>query len=184
MDSANISWTEAHEAQWEVAIRRLVSLIDSWDGEAHICKLLHARTDFRGKAQILVDIFFNRAPQTLAKRVNSLGRLTNLLAAQGKRFPFEENNFYELLKLEQDRGAPVSRLKGYFEAVTFARFALNVEDLQCILDSRRCLGAASSTKLTTPNQADPFTVKQLLQIHKELEMWLTAFLYVRQIKVV
>lgn len=123
MDSADISWTQARKAQWEVAIRRWVSLIDSWDGEAHIWKLLHARTDFRRKAQILAGIFFNKAPQTLAKRVNSLGRLTNLLAAQGKRFPCEENDFYELLKLEQDRG----------------------------------------------NQADPFTVKQLLQIHKELE---------------
>lgn len=86
-----------------------------------------------------------------------------------KKFPCDEPVFYELLKREADRAAPVSRLKGYYEAITFARFVLNVEGLQDIIDSRRCLGAASSSNLVTPHQADPFTVKQLLQIHKELE---------------
>ncbi len=168
-DSVELSWKEEREAKWEVAVRRWVSLIDSWTGDAHICQLLRGQSDFRGKAQILVDIFFNKAPQTLLKRVNSLGRLANLLTSMGKSFPCSEQEFYDMLKYESDRAAPVSRLKGYYEAITFVRFVLNVEELQCILDSRRCLGAASSTVLSTPNQSDPFTVKQLLQIHRELE---------------
>lgn len=51
-DSVECSWMEEREAKWEVAIRGWVSLIDSWQGDTHICKLLHEKSDFRGKAQI------------------------------------------------------------------------------------------------------------------------------------
>ncbi len=87
----------------------------------------------------------------------------------GRSFPCDEDDFYNFLKAEAREQAPASRLKAYYEAITFARHVLNVEPLQEILDSRRCLGAASTRELTVPNQSLPFTVKQLLAIHHELE---------------
>lgn len=168
-DTTEQSWQEEREAKWEISIRRWVALIDSWNDTSKIASLIQGKTEFVDKAQILVDVFFNKSPQTLAKRVNSLGRITNHFLGLGKSFPCDECEFYNFLKLEASRMAPVSRLKGYYEAITFARHVLNVESLQDILDSRRCLGAASTSVIRFPNQAKPFTVKQLLQIHHELE---------------
>ena len=168
-DTPEQTWQEERDAKWETSIRRWVSLIDSWNGSSRIAKLIQDKSDFRDKAQILVDIFFNKAPQTLAKRVNSLGRITNYMLMNGRSFPCDEDDFYNFVKSEARDQAPVSRLKAYYEAITFARHVLNVESLQEILDSRRCLGAASTRELTVPNQSLPFTVKQLLAIHHELE---------------
>ena len=168
-DTPEQTWQEERDAKWETAIRRWVSLIDSWNDSSRISKLIQDKSEFRDKAQILVDIFFNKAPQTLAKRVNSLGRITNYMLMNGRSFPCNEDEFYNFLKSEAREHAPVSRLKAYYEAITFARHVLNVESLQDVLDSRRCLGAASSKELTVPNQSLPFTVKQLLAIHHELE---------------
>ncbi len=155
-------------AKWETSIRRWVS-IDSWNEFSYVSKLIQDKKEFREKAQILADIFFNKAPQTLAKRVNSLGRITNCMLKNGLSFPCTEDGSYNFLKAESREHAPASRLKGLYEAITFARHVLNVEPLQTILDSRRCLGAASTRELVVPNQSKPFTVKQLKTIHHELE---------------
>ena len=59
------SWQEGGEAEWK-----------QWKSDVQILNLLQEQTEFRGTAQILADIFFNKAPQTLAKRVNSSRRIT------------------------------------------------------------------------------------------------------------
>jgi hypothetical protein len=136
---------------------------------------LQSKESFTEKAQILVDVFFNKAPQTLMKRVNSISKVCGQLASQGIDFPCSESEFYEFLKTEAQKGAPASRLKAFFEAVVFARHTLGVGALQTLVDSRRCLGAASQTKLGCPRQASPFTVAQLRRLHKVLrdgtELW-------------
>ena len=170
------SWQEERDALWEIAIRRWVAVLDECDaGDTLLLHTLHARTSFTEKAQILVDVFFNKAPQTLIKRVNSLSRLCNSLSKTGLRFPCDEDEFYKYLKAESQKGAPSSRLKACFEAVVFARHVLGIESLQSLITSRRCLGAASQQGPTCPTQASPFTVVQIRRFHEVLregtEMW-------------
>ena len=80
-------------------------------------------------------------------------------------FPCSEDQFYALLRAEVDAKAPASRLKAYFEALVFCRYVLGVAELHKVVESRRCLGAASSRALTCPRQ-DPFTVEQLKRFHE------------------
>ena len=170
------SWREEREAVWETAVRRWVALTDDWvtDCSALITALHHCST-FKEKAQILVDVFYNKAPQTLMKRVNSLQKMCSALKEEKIRFPCSEEQFYSFLKQESARGAPASRLKSFFEALVFVRYLLGVESLQALTESRRCTGAAFSRSLSCPRQADPFTVTQLKIFHTVLreseEIW-------------
>ena len=119
-DVSEKSWQEERDAIWEMAIRRWVALLSSWDPDSAM--LVHAvqqQESFKDKAQILVDVFFNKAPQTLMKRVNSLSKLCGTLAEQGTQFPCDEDTFYKFIKHESQRGAPSSRLKAFFESVVF-----------------------------------------------------------------
>eukprot|EP00435_Cladocopium_sp_Y103_P071235 s724_g37.t1 len=170
------TWKEEREAKWEIAIRRWVALLDQWSIEGSLLlKAIHECNTFTEKAQILVDVFFNKAPQTLLKRANSLHRVCAVLQVQGMQFPCSESQFYAFLKSESEQGAKASRLKACFEAVVFARFVLGIEILQQVVSSRRCLGAASHSGLGCPRQADSFTVKQLTVLHSVLrddeELW-------------
>ena len=175
-DVSEKSWQEERDAIWEMAIRRWVALLSSWDPDSAM--LVHAvqqQESFKDKAQILVDVFFNKAPQTLMKRVNSLSKLCGTLAEQGTQFPCDEDTFYKFIKHESQRGAPSSRLKAFFESVVFSRHVLGIECLQRLIDSRRCLGAVSQKSLTCPRQATPFSVPQLRRLHEVLrdgdEIW-------------
>ena len=109
------------------------------------------------------------------KRVNSLSRLCNSLTVKGLHFPCSEDEFYQYLKLESQNGAPSSRLKACFEAVVFARHVLGMDALQSLVNSRRCLGAASQQGPTCPRQASPCTVVQMKKLHDILregqEIW-------------
>ena len=170
------TWKEEREAKWEVAIRRWIALLETWRADAsQLVLAVQTQDTFQKKAQILVDIFFNKAPQTILKRAKSLAKLCGLLQQQGITFPCTEEQFYMFLRNEISAKAPSSRLKAYFEALVFSRYVLGVEDLQRVVDSRRCLGASSSNALTCPKQADPFTVEQLCRFHEILksgaELW-------------
>ena len=175
-DITEKSWQEEREALWETAIRRWVALIDSWRADGNqLLVAVQGQLTFKGKAQIMVDVFFNKAPQTLIKRINSASKLCGALTEQGSSFPCSETEFYEFLKFESQRGAPSARLKAFFEAIVFIRHVLGVETLQQIVDSRRCLGAVSQKSFSCPRQASPFTVAQLKRLHEVLregeELW-------------
>ena len=170
------SWQEEREAMWETSVRRWVALTDTWVPESsNLIAALHNCKTFKEKAQILVDVFYNKSPQTLMKRVNSLQRLCTALQEDGIRFPCGEEPFYNFLKQETAKGAPASRLKSFFEALVFVRYVLGVEALQALTESRRCTGAAFTRSLNCPKQAEPFTVKQLQVFHAVLreseEIW-------------
>ena len=170
------TWQEEREAVWETAVRRWVVLLDQWDaGDNHLLLTLQGKTTFVEKAQILVDVFFNKAPQTLMKRVNSLVKLCSTLRSMEVSFPCTEDQFYSFLKNEIHLKAPASRLKAFFEAIVFSRYVLGIEALQNIVNSRRCLGASLKSVLTCPRQAMPFTVVQLRRFHEILrsgeELW-------------
>jgi len=170
------TWQEEREAVWETAVRRWVVLLDQWNAsDTPLLLTLQSKTTFVEKAQILVDVFFNKAPQTLMKRVNSLVKLCSTLRGLGVAFPCTEEQFYLFLKGEINLKAPASRLKAFFEAIVFSRYVLGVEVLQNIVSSRRCLGASLKSALTCPRQAMPFTVVQLRRFHEILregeELW-------------
>ena len=170
------SWKEEREALWETSVRRWIALTDTWTpGCSRLVDALHGCPTFKEKAQILVDVFYNKAPQTLIKRVNSLQRFCKALQEEGAKFPCNEEQFYSFLKQESAKGAPTSRLKSCFEALVFVKFILGVESLHELTESRRCAGAAFSKQLSCPRQANPFTVKQLQVFHQVLreseEVW-------------
>ena len=170
------SWQEERDALWEIAIRRWVAVLDACHAEdSLLIQSLQAQKSLSGKAQILVDVFFNKAPQTLMKRVNSLSRVCTGVSMLGHSFPCNEEVFYQFMKAESSHGAPASRLKACFEAVVFARHVLGMESLQQLISSRRCLGAASQQGPKCPRQASPFTVQQLRKFHEVLrdgvELW-------------
>ena len=77
-------------------------------------------------------------------------------------------NFTSSWKSESENGAPSWRLKACFEAVVFARHVLGMDSLQTLVNSRRCLRAASRQGPTCPRQASPFTVVQLKRLHEVL----------------
>ena len=175
-DISEKSWQEERDALWEMAIRRWVAMLDSWHPESSLLvQAVQQQESFKDKAQILVDVFYNKAPQTLIKRVNSISKLCGALAEQGTQFPCDEDAFYNFLKFESQRGAPASRLKAFFESVVFSRHVLGIEKLQTLIDSRRCLGAVSQKSLACPRQATPFSVLQLRKFHEVLrdgdEIW-------------
>ena len=92
-------------------------MTDTWTpGCSRLVDALHGCHTFKEKAQILVDVFYNKAPQTLIKRVNSLQKFCKALQEDGVKFPCSEEQFYSYLKQESAEGAPTSRLKSVFEA--------------------------------------------------------------------
>ena len=150
-DVPECSWQEEREACWETGIRRWVALLDQWNaGDSTLLQAIHSKQTFSDKAQILVDVFFNKAPQTLIKRANSLGCVCGALRADGIAFPCSEDEFYTFLKKQAGSGAPASRLKAIFEAAVFARHVLGLDELQAIVSSRRCLGATAQNVLRGP----------------------------------
>ena len=170
------TWREEREATWEIAIRRWILLLEQWETrDVPLLEALHSKSSFVERTQILVDVFYNKAPQTLLKRVNSLAKLCRTLQAQGIGFPCAEEQFYFFLKHETELKAPASRLKAFFESIVFSRHVLGVEPLQAIVTSRRCLGASSNFSLGCSKQAEPFSVMQLQRLHEVLrdgpELW-------------
>lgn len=170
------SGREEREAVWETPVRRWVALTDDWLPDCSaLDTTLHNCSTLKEKAQILVDFFYNKAPQILRKGVISLQRICSALKEEKILFPCNEEQFYGVLKQESARGAPASRLKSFSEALVFARDILGVESLQLLTESRRCTGAAFGRSLNCPRQADPSTVTQLQVFHIVLreseEIW-------------
>ena len=163
------SWQEERDALHDRAIRRWVHLLEAWDGEVKIVSCLNKCGTFKERAQILVDIFYNKAPSTLMKRCRGLARITNYFVDRGMPFPCSEDQFYSYLNVERNNNSPPSRLKGIFEALVFSRHVLGVVEFQHLIDSRRCLGACGNDPFHIVKQASPLTVKQLVRLHSVLE---------------
>ena len=87
---SDLSWREQREAQWEKAIRRWRVSTLTWNPDVRIVAELLRKEEFKSQAQILVDIFFNKALSTLLKQCNSLARLVNHLNKAGGCFPCTE----------------------------------------------------------------------------------------------
>eukprot|EP00435_Cladocopium_sp_Y103_P000018 s3918_g1.t1 len=159
------SWREHRDSMWEVAIRRWHSSAMTWKGDDCFIHMVQSKQDFRGQCQIIVDILHHKAPATLLKRCNSLSRLVNDLHANGLDFPCSESELYDHMCRQRSAGAPSSRLKSLLEAVTFVRHVFGCDSLDFCTKSRRCMGAASSSRVETVKQAPPLTVEHLRCVH-------------------
>ena len=163
------SWQEERDALHDRAIRRWVHLLEAWDGDVKVVSCLSESETFKEKAQILVDIFYNKAPSTLMKRCRGLARITNYFVDRGMTFPCSEDQFYSYLNVERNNNSPPSRLKGIFEALVFSRHVLGVVEFQHLIDSRRCLGACGNDHGRIIKQAIALTVRQVAKLHSILE---------------
>ena len=175
-DIPGCSWQEELGAMLETSVRSWVALTDTWLPESStLIAVSHNCKTFKEKARILVDVFYNKSPQALMKRVNRCQRLCTALQVDGIRFPCGEEQVYNFLKQETVRGAPSSTLKSFFEALVFVRNVFSVDALQALTGSRRCTSAAFTRSLNCPKQAEHFTVKQLQVFHAVLreseEIW-------------
>lgn len=163
------SWQEQRDSTWETAIRRWHSSIMSWSGDDAIIGLIQGKSDFKAQCQIVVDVLYNKAPSTLLKRCNSIGRLVNDLHKQGLNFPCTEEELYGHLTRQREAGAPPSRLKSLLEAITFVRHIFGVTTLEDCVKSRRCMGVATPKELEITRQAPPLRVEHLKALHHVME---------------
>lgn len=174
-----MSWRDQRDSEWQTAIYRWHAMLGTWDRKVQIAEQVFCREGFSSQAQVLVDVFHNRAPATIMKRCRSMSRMTNFFKDRGRVFPCDESQFYEFLCVERENGAPPSRLKGYIEAVTFCRHVLGVVEFEGLTLSRRCQGVAALDVDHKLQQAEPLSVKQLETLHKILfddaELWNQIF---------
>lgn len=102
---------------------------------------------------MLSDIFSGKSPSTLRKRALAIMKMCDHADLVDVKFPWRESDMYAFICHEQHCGAPVSRIKGYMQTVTFCRFVLEVKELQPILESVRCKGASKNKEAKERAQA-------------------------------
>ncbi len=112
--SLQFSWRDEREAKWETAIRRWHTLIMSWSSDAVLIQTVLKGETFREQSQVLVDVFYNKAPSTLLKRCPGVNRITCVLMKLGISFPCSESDFYDFMCRQRAEGAPASRMKSCF----------------------------------------------------------------------
>ena len=178
-DASIMNWKDKREADWQTAIFRWHSMLGTWSTDVQVVSQIFGREGFKEQAQVLVDIFYNKAPSTILKRCRSMSKMTNYFIDRGRQFPCGEPDIYEFLCVERGNGAPSSRLKGYIEALTFCHHVLGVVAFDDTTCSRRCQGVAALDLNHSVRQADPLTVKQLEALHHILfnddELWNRVF---------
>ena len=62
-------------------------MLATWDSGENVVETILSKPSFTERAQIVVDIFYNKSPATLLKRCNSLGRLCNAMSRDSQVFP-------------------------------------------------------------------------------------------------
>lgn len=173
------NWKEERDSLHQVAIFRWHSLLLSWHDDVDVVRALHLRPDKQSQLQVIVDIFYNKAPSTLMKRVRGLSRVTNYCLDRGISFPCTEEQMYAFLCEERESGAAPSRMKSVLEACVFARHVLGVSQLDPIINSRKCSGTTAADINKVVQQSTPLTVDQLKRLHQVLscdpELWNRAF---------
>ena len=63
------SWREERDALHDRAIRRWVHLLEVWNADVKIVSYLQECETFKQRAQILVDVLYNKSPATIMKCV-------------------------------------------------------------------------------------------------------------------
>ena len=152
----------------------------SWSSDAVLIQTVLSGETFKEQSQVLVDVFYNKAPATLLKRCSGVSRITCDLKRFGTSFPCSEPDFYDFMCRQRAEGAPASRLKPCFESLVFCRHVLGLSELDDCINSRRCLGVTARSIHDKVRQASPLRVEHLQYLHKRIhtdpDVWNKAFI--------
>ena len=163
----DVPWPEQRDADLQRGILLWTGVTSKWDDR---CSLVVKVSDMRNEAEVFnmfAHVFSGRAPVTIRKRGTAILRVCNYLESNSlELFPMKEITFYRFLCHEQLQGAPASRLQGYMQAIAFCRHVLDVQELQVVLDSKRCSGVSRETCPRERKQASPLTVVELRRLHQ------------------
>ena len=166
----DIPWTEQRDSDLQRGIKLWVAVTSKWDDRcSFMSRLAEMRSD-EETFDMFAHVFSGCAPVTIRKRGMAILKLCDHLEGnQLEAFPMTEITFYRYLCSESAQGAPPSRLQGLLQAVAFCRHVLDVTELQIILNSKRCSGAARETNLKERKQASPLLVSELLKLRSIVE---------------
>ena len=152
----------------------------SWSSDSVLIETVLKGETFREQSQVLVDVFYNKAPATLLKRCSGVNRITCDLKKRGISFPCAEADFYDFMCRQRAEGAPASRMKACFESLVFCRHVLGLSELDECINSRRCLGVTARSIHDKVRQASPLKVVHLQYLHKRIhtdpDVWNRAFI--------
>jgi hypothetical protein len=166
----DVPWPEQRDADLQLGIMLWTGVTSKWSDR---CSLMEKVADMRNEAEVFnmfAHVFSGRAPVTVRKRGTAILRVCNYLESESLEiFPMKEITFYRFLCHEQLQGAPASRLQGYIQAIAFCRHVLDVQELQTVLDSKRCSGVARETCPRERKQASPLTVLELQKLHQVVD---------------
>ena len=107
-------------------------------------RLCTANLTSGGQCQILVDNFHHKAPGTLLKRCNSIGRFVNDLHAHQLNFPCSETELHDHLCRQKGCRGPIFTFEFTYGSNCFCQACFGCESLDLAIKNRRCMGAASS----------------------------------------
>ena len=165
----DISWEEKRESDYQRSLMKWTSVVLSWPAEWDVCRALNESETVVQVCEQLNHYFTGKAPATLIKRANSMIYFMEQGHKLGYIFPYSESELYSLLKVLKGTGQKASRLKGVMEALTFCRYVFNIEQLQSLINSKRCHGVVAGGPVNKANQAAPLKVSDLVLLHETLE---------------
>ena len=166
----DISWKEQVDAALQSSVKLWYLLIQRWKVD---CAMYIETHEFRMETDaltMLLDIFAGRSPYTLRKRALAVMRICDFLETNYRpSFPIPESTMYLFLCCEREAGAPVSRLKGYMQAINFCRYVFDMTELEETVNSARCKGSTRQKHVVERRQASPLLVKEVSKLHDVLE---------------
>ena len=169
LNRAVISWRDQREADMSRALVKWCAVLECWDSEvATVTSQLHEADSPEACQDLLGDYLARKAPSTCLKRANSMLRLGKYAASNGYTMPVSESSLYKILRDCKAGGASLSQLRGIMEVVTFVHYTFDVTFLLPCVKSRRCWGLSSAKQATLAAKADPFTVSDILELHRIL----------------
>ena len=175
----DIAWQEQQDAFLQSALKLWYIAVCRWDEVCAFRIQLHELAMEEEALQMLSDVFAGKSPSTLRKRVLAVMKMCDYAESIDARFPWSEAVMYSFICHEKRLGAPVSRVKGFMQTIAFCRFVLEVKELQPILESARCKGAAKTKDIKERIQASPLTIQELQRLHSLLysdaDLWDRVF---------
>ncbi|CAE7292334.1 unnamed protein product [Symbiodinium sp. CCMP2592] len=170
--SHGISWQDQRDKDHDKAMARWTFVILRWADlrpDLLICKSLLECDTAEERTEVLRDWLHPKAPSTLLKRVNSLLRFHKSEGWSDETFPYDEGNVYKHMVAARAGGAKPAQMRALREALIFVRHVFSVEEIENVISSRRCLGAASrGARRKARRRADPLTLKNLRLLHTML----------------
>lgn len=165
----DVAWEEQQDAFLQSALKLWYITVCRWDDVCAFRIQLHEITMEDDALQMLSDIFSGKSPSTLRKRALAIMKMCDHADLVDVKFPWRESDMYAFICHEQHCGAPVSRIKGYLQTVTFCRFVLEVKELQPILRGFQEQGGERTCA------SIPLKVTELQELHAVLhiggEIW-------------